>query len=500
MNNKKDNMVDNRKVWPILGWILRLTKGSRQWLTISVILSILLSFLNIIEARTLGKVTDLVTRLDLDGMYGQLVVLGIIISSYVGLMILSSYSGSRYAESGLFTIRRKLTESTLDLPISTLDREKTGDLVSRLNNDLNLIRQFLHQGIGTLFQAPILIIASTTYVYLVNWQLALVATVFTPAFMFFATKITKPVERHTRSMQQGQAELNILAHDSISGFTELKAFNLADEMTQNARAKIDVVVDRLIALDKWHTLIAPINMVIQSIPELSIFLVGGFLVLKGDLTLGELIVFSRLVHFISHPAQIVSRFLSLLREFIPGAERIIEVWEKPKEASGGITQKSDGKVVLGFEKVGFQYRGGTPILRDCSFHIDAGETVALVGHSGGGKTTIMRLISRFYQQDEGRVLLFGQDANEWDIDSYRDNMALVSQDTYLFPNTIYWNIACGKSDANDRQVKKAASDAECIEFIDAFPQGWETQVGERGVRLSTGQRQRVAIARALLKD
>jgi ABC-type multidrug transport system fused ATPase/permease subunit len=500
---KKDSnsqRVDKSKIWPILRRFLLVVKPHWKWLILSFLSFCILSFLAIFEARTLGVITDSVIAMDSQLLLKNIGLLAIVIGGYIVFMVGSAYSDERFTESGVNTIRNKIAESIIRLPVSGLDKEKTGDLVSRLNSDLNLVRRFLSEGFGILFFSPVMFIAGFIYSMTVNWKLAVFSSMILPALMYFATMLTKPVERHTRSMQKGKSELNILAQDSISGFAIVKSFNLKTIMKEKAIEQIDAVMDHEIVLNKWFSLIAPINQFIRYLPELTLFLVGGFLVFRGEMTLGEIIIFSRLIRFIAYPVQSVSRMLYMLREFIPGAERVMEVWDKPKESAGISTKCVDEEIAIEFNNVSFRYDPAIPVIENLSFSVKSGDIIALVGRSGCGKTTVIKLMSRFYVNGSGEILLYGRTLNDWDMETMRGKIALVSQDTYLFPESIYANIAYGKPDATEQEVFDVSKKAGCWEFIREFPRQFETEVGERGIRLSAGQRQRIAIARALLKD
>lgn len=492
--------IDYGKFWPYLKRILGVLRPEWKWLYLDLFLSGINVVIGILSAVYTGRITDAALGGSWNLVWRAAGMLGLLIIFRVITIAFLVYTDNAFAEYGIYRIRRRTALNIEQLPVSGLDGEKSGDLLSRLNNDIRLIKNFFRQGTRNLLFQPLMFIGGAAYTMTVNWKLTLLTAGVLPVLMYFAVKITKPIEKHSRDSQEGKSDLNVIAQDSISGFSELKSFTLEDEFRKKTRGVIDRIIKKSAVLIWYQTFIAPINKFIQILPIGALYFFGGILVFRGEITIGEIVIFSSLLHYISSPFQAVSAMLYTLREFIPGVERVYEIWDKPNEKTGTEKLKKNDSTAVEFSNVSFYYKEGSPVLRGISLVIPRGEITALVGHSGCGKTTVIKLLNRFYIPQGGDIKLFGRSYEEWDLEEARKHIALVNQDTYLFPDTIYKNILYGKIDASEDEVYKAAERSQCADFIRGFPNGYGTLVGERGVRLSVGQRQRVSIARAMLKD
>ena len=315
---------------------------------------------------------------------------------------------------------------------------------------------------------------------------------------YFGGKIRKL----SRSVQDRLADTTAAAEEALSAIRVVKAFareHLETKRYQDALEALFATARRRVVLS---SLFSSSNRFLFMVAMVVIFWYGGSEVLAGRLSAGDLVAFIMYASTIAGSVMGVSRLYTSLNSAVGASERIFELMDTKPEIVDATGAKPLAKVVgtVSFQSVSFAYEKDQPILDNITFWAEAGETIALVGPSGAGKTTLMNLIPRFYDVTQGRILVDGQDIRMVQIQSLREQIALVSQDVDLFGTTIKENIRYGKLDASDDDVKKAAKDANALEFIDRFPDGFDSLVGERGVKLSGGQRQRVAIARALLCD
>ncbi|MBT3275108.1 MAG: ABC transporter ATP-binding protein [Spirochaetales bacterium] len=452
------------------------------------------------RAHFVGNVADAATSGNLELCLEAILYLLIVAVVLIVLEPFIMYTSGQYGERMINTLRKRTVECAAGATVGYLDSQKSGDLISRINNDLQKMQGLIQRGVWSLLYSPISFLAAFIYAMTINWVLTLVSVVTAPLLTWVASKLARQVEVLERRELESKAELNALAQDTISGFQVIKVFNLHRTWPRRMRLIIDEMQWRQVLLLRIYSLNAPLQNFIHILPMVLVFLVGGILVIRGQIRFGELIVFYELQRFLTSPVQIINTTFFLMREFIPAADRLFAVWDSPRDVAGTATGPVDPGTALECQKVGFHYRSDMPVLTNLNFSITRNEIVALVGPSGCGKTTVTNLLTRFYNTVSGEVRLFGRNIEAWDLESARKQLSLVTQDTYLYPDSIFTNIEYGNPGATREQVEAAAEQAGCLEFIRDFPQGYKTLVGERGVKLSGGQRQRVAIARALLKN
>lgn len=412
-----------------------------------------------------------------------------------------TYTVERFSEYSVFHLRQKTVDVINHIKVSEMDRKSTGELISRVTNDIGVIQNFLKncitQLIGAIIQIPILFV----YLLFINWKLTVISVGCVPIFIFCSLKLSKRVEKKAKLKQEALAKVNSFTQDSVSGITVIKSFNLESIMRDNVNSSIDESVKKGISAAAAGAAVDPFWILARSGPYILLFLFGGLYVLNKEITLGTIMSYMVLLGYIVNPIYYFTRLLSIYRSSMASLTRIFEVWDLPNEDLNkiGIQAKSTDDVIT-FEDVNFKYQDHKDIFKDLSFTVKRGEKVALVGHSGCGKTTVLKLINHFYERDSGSIKVMGVDINEWNIKDLRNMISVVSQETYLFPESLYNNILYGNQKANKTDIENAAKAANVHEFIMSLPDGYQTVAGERGVNLSGGQKQRIAIARAILKD
>jgi ATP-binding cassette subfamily B protein len=414
---------------------------------------------------------------------------------------LQSYMSEKVSQGAAFDFRNDIYAKIQRLSFSYHDRNQTGQLMIRATDDVERLRLFIAQGLVIAAQAFILLIATLIILFLTNWRLTLVVLPILPIaliiFMIFG-KVSQPlfVEIQTRL-----SRLNTILQENMAGIKVVRAFT----REKYERIKFDGATDDLLAqqirVAKTFSFLFPLVFLIMQLGQAILLFFAGREIIFGTLTVGDYQKFSLYVIYIFFPLGQLGFIISLMAQAQASAGRIFEILD----AKNDVTDKPDAVEIpsveghVEFKDVTFRYFGsGDPVLQDISFEAKPGQTIALLGGTGSGKTTIINLIPRFYDVSEGAVLIDGRDVRDVTLDSMRSQIGIVLQETNLFSGSIRDNIAFGRPDAAMDEVIAAAQAAAAHDFITSFPAGYDTPVGERGTTLSGGQKQRIAIARALL--
>lgn len=406
----------------------------------------------------------------------------------------------RYQTYTLRDLRNRVTTHIQRLPISYTETLHSGDLVSRLNNDIDKIGT-LTQRIRELVQQPVVFILGFTYMYILSWKLLLATCILIPISAVLFDKVVKPMQAHARKEMEHLARANAVTQDAIRGIYIIKAFNLQKLLTTKYQKIAEDVRKEGLEIDKRSALSSAVFLMLRYIPQLVAPLYGGYLAFTGEITVGALLASSYLIWMVFIPVETMLGWMRQLREIAPAVERIFEILDQTIEnGTHADFEPATAAPALSFASVDFQYSPETQILSDFSLSVDQGKTVALVGSSGCGKSTVLKLLCGFYRPESGEIRIGGSDIFESDLRAARKYVSLVSQETYLFPTTIAENIGFGSEGATRDEIIAAAKGANAHDFILAQPDGYETNVGEWGGRLSGGEKQRIALARAILKD
>jgi ABC-type multidrug transport system fused ATPase/permease subunit len=401
-----------------------------------------------------------------------------------------------------FDMRNGLYAKLLRLSFGFYDRHQTGQLMSRATVDLQSVRFFLGYGLIFFFQHVMTIVGVTVVMFVLNWRLALTATAVTPLIVLLAYRYSSISHPVLRDIQQRMADVATVAEESIVGVHVVKSF--AQERTETGKfaERSEAVFGRSVDANRQRALYVPLLSFLPLVAQAVVLLVGGRMVVNGSLGLGAFITFNVLVAMMIMPLRMLGMWIGQAQRATASGERIFEVMDEPEEVSDGPDAvdlpAGDGRVR--FERVSFGYDEQRPVLQDIDLELEPGTTVALIGHTGSGKTTLASLVPRFYDVTAGRITIDGLDVREARVTWLRREIGVVGQDPFLFSASVRENIAFGRPDATDEDVEEAARLAQAAEFIEELPEGYDTVIGERGITLSGGQRQRIAIARALILD
>jgi ABC-type multidrug transport system fused ATPase/permease subunit len=401
-----------------------------------------------------------------------------------------------------FDMRNVLYAKLLRLSFGFYDRHQTGQLLSRATVDLQTVRFFLGYGLIFFFQNVLTIVGATVLMFAVNWRLALVATAVTPLIVVFAYRYSTVSHPVLRDVQQKMADVATVAEENIVGVHVVKSFAQEPNELQKFAGRSERVFERSIDANKQRALYVPLLSFLPLIMQAGVLFVGGRMVAHGTLDIKTFFFFNVLVVMLVMPLRMLGMWIGQSQRATASGERIFEIMDEPDEISdrpdAGEMPPGEGRVR--YEHVSFAYAPGRLVLQDIDLQLEPGRTVALIGHTGSGKTTLATLVPRFYDATEGRITIDGVDVRNVKLQSLRREIGIVSQDPFLFSATVRENIAFGRADATDEEIVRAATLAQAHDFIDELPDGYDTIIGERGITLSGGQRQRLAIARALIME
>jgi len=399
-------------------------------------------------------------------------------------------------------IRRDLFRHIQELSFSYFDHNRTGQLMSRLTADLFDITELAHHGPEDLFISAVTIVGALAVMFTIQWRLALVIALVLPVFFAVIWKCRRSMSEASARVRQTTASINADIESGLSGIRTAKAFANEDAELNKFNSANDSFKT---SKQQFHKAMGRFNAAMEffvCILSVAVISVGGALIMEGKLGLVDLITFSLYITAFVTPVRKLSNFAELFANGTAGLRRFTELMrtEPTLTDAPDAEELSDVKGRIDFDGVSFAYSGNPDVLHGIDLHIRPGETVALVGPSGGGKTTLCQLIPRFYDVTEGAVRLDGRDVRSVTQESLHRNIGIVQQDVFLFAGSILENIRYGRPDASPQEAARAARLAEIYDDIAAMPDGFDTNVGERGAMLSGGQKQRISIARIFLKD
>ncbi len=410
---------------------------------------------------------------------------------------LMGYIGQRIVND----MRDQLYSHLTSLSFSFYTRTPTGVLISGIINDVNLVQGALTTAPSRLVQGLITMAALTVYIIYKDWRLAAFSVVVLPLLGIAISRFSKRFRQASTQMQEQYGGLTTHIHETISGIRIVKAFGMESYENRRFAERNKGLFNSLMRAIKTNAISHPIMEVITTLGISMVILIGGYWIIQGRMTVGEFFSFMAALYFLYRPIKELNAVNSMIQAGVAAATRIFEVIDTQPEIrnrqGAGIVSR-DFRTIE-FRNLAFKYEDEM-VLKDINLTVQTGEMVALVGRSGGGKTTFVNLIPRFYDVTGGSILIDGRDIRDLSIESLRALTAIVTQQTFLFNDTVKNNIAYGDTNKQFDDIVRAARSAYAEDFISALPMGYDTVIGESGVKLSGGQRQRIAIARALLKN
>lgn len=406
-------------------------------------------------------------------------------------------------ESIIKHFRDTLYEKILDLPLSFFHQEKTGALMSRITNDVNIVKGMVSNAITSPLRDAFTVIGLTGVIFYMDWKLALGSILVLPAAFYPIVLFGRRVRRFSTGCQEAMADMNVFLHETFAGTKVIKIFSLEAFEKDRFREKTGHLFRLEMKQTIARSLSSPVMEFLGGIGIAFIIWFGGSRVISGVSTPGTFFSFLTAVMMLYDPVKKLSKLNNTIQQGLAAVTRIFDILERETDIIETRNPAQIARTSLGvtFRDVTFAYsREEGPVLSDINLEVQPGEVVALVGMSGGGKTSLVNLVPRFYDVSEGAILINGTDVRDLSLSSLRSKISIVTQEPILFNETVLDNIRYGRLDASDDDVRAAAEAAFALDFIQGFPRGFDTVIGELGSRLSGGEKQRMCIARALLKD
>lgn len=406
--------------------------------------------------------------------------------------------------SGLFTekigkaIKDELYEHLHHIPVSYFGKTSIGELVSRASSDVEVVKRFVNHALIQVFWILLLFFGAMYFIFVTNLRLAFIVSLILPFISLTTVKFSRKVRPLHLKTQQQIAVMTRVAEEHLYGIKVVKSYGREDYAIDKFNRESFGVLNKVLSATRISSFYSPLIGFIANSSLLIILLYGGIQVIKGNLTLGELVAFNSYVGMLLWPMRSVGHIVNLSQRYIAARDRLLEIFNVPREVEpqSPILKPIKGEVI--FEHVTFGYNRSEPVLKDINLRVRPGETIAIVGSTGCGKSTLLELIPRLYDPQHGAIYVDGIDIRKYGLDHLRKHIGMVFQEPFLFSDTIKNNIAFGKPDATMEEIIEVSKKAQCYDFIMSLPQGYNTMVGERGVTLSGGERQRVSLARALL--
>ena len=418
-----------------------------------------------------------------------------------GFNVLRLILNNTFEQKVIFDLRSDLYSHIQLLPLKWFDNRATGDLMTRVIEDVNSVERVLIDGIEQGVVAILQVIIVISVMFYFNTKLALLALTPFPLLIAGALTYTLTAHRRYRLQRRAASAMNALLHDNLSGIRQIKSFvREREEHGRFNRVSDQLRHATLVVMRVW-AIYSPSMSMFEACGAIVVLGYGSHAVLTGAMQIGDLVASLMLMAFLYDPISRLHQLNQLVQAGRAAGERVFEILDEPIEP--GWTDKQTPVCIVGdirYVDVSFSYAEGLPALRHISLHAHPGEAIALVGATGAGKSTLVSLLARFYEFTEGEILIDGKPIREYGIRTLRENIGVVTQESFLFNGTIRENLLMGKPDATDAQLMQAVDAANARGFIERLPNGLESVVGERGVKLSVGEKQRLSIARALLKD
>ena len=464
---------------------------------------VLYTFLGLMNPYLLGVALDrFVSNHDAAGL-GRIALL--MLAAAVGgnaIQVLANGLMAGISQRALKDLRRDLFAHLQASPLAFFDARAPGELMSRLTNDIDAINQAVAQNVTSLLASVLSMGGILVAMFVLDRWLALASVLVVPIMFWFTRFVAVYTRRGFKDLQKALGELNGVMEESISGQKVVKLFRRGEAVTAAFRARNAEVYRAGVYANTYALLLMPLTSVLGNLFIIVLAGLGGFLALAGLVSVGVIASFISYAQSFINPLRQLSNLYNTIQAALAGAERVFQILDGPRETADEPTAMPLTAVRgdVRFQHVTFSYVKGSPVIHDMTFEARPGQVVALVGPTGAGKTTIINLLTRFYEIDSGAITIDGVDIRALRKDDLRRRLGLVLQDTYLFASTVRENIRYGRLDAGDEDVRQAALLADADHFIRQLPQGYDTVLSERGGNLSQGQRQLLAIARTLLAD
>lgn len=475
--------------------------------------SIGLTLIYVAAAASLPYIAGLVTtkitqnvayREHIDFHYIAQILTLLLVVSIVNVVTqyLANYFMTKVVQRSMFDLRQDIAHKLNRLPVSYFDHHQQGDLLSRVTNDVDALSNAFQQSFISIVSSTLTIIVSIIMMFSINWKLALIAILIIPVATLASKKMVMISQPYFQGQQNALGAMNAFVQEKMTGFNVIKLYGREEQSKQDFKEVNDQLMHQGFRANAISGLMMPIMNLIAYSAYIVVVIYGGFICLAGKMAVGQLQAFIQYVWQVSQPVAQLTQLSSVIQSASASTKRIFALLDEPEEEQTKATQTLPNPVKgnVSFEHVAFSYVPEVPLIEDLSFEAKAGETVAIVGPTGAGKTTLVNLLMRFYDIQKGRITLDGIDTSHVSRSDLRQQFGMVLQDSWLYNGTIMDNIRFGKLSATDEEVIEAAKAANIHEYIMSLPHGYETKITTDSQHLSQGQMQLLTIARAVLAN
>lgn len=491
-----------------LGKLLKYIGKNKYSVILIIVTTIITTLLNLLGPTLQGKAIDAITiteqrlSVDFDGLVRILVLMAVVYLASTAIQIAQGIASAKISQDTVYNMRKDLFRKISYLPISYVDTHAHGDIMSRMTNDVDNISQTLSSSITSLISAVLTLIGAFGMLVKYDWRMALVSLITIPLTVVVSMVLSKLMRKYFIARQVLLGQLNTQVEEMVTGYKTVMAYGKENDACRDFAEISEEFRKCSIKANVWGGIMGPAMNIINNLNYLIVAAFGAYFTVTGAISVGDVQAILQYSRQLSQPINQISNQYANILTAIAGAERVFNILDTPDEVDEGKTEldipNMSGNV--DFSHINFSYVKGKQVIKDFNLEVKQGQKIALVGATGSGKTTIVNLLTRFYDIDSGKITIDGVDINDIPKKELRSAIAIVLQDTVLFHDTIGNNIKYGRLDATDDEVKAAAETAEAREFIERLPEGYNTVLSEGGSNLSQGQRQLLSIARAVLAD
>ena len=491
-----------------LGKLLKYIGKNKYSVILIIVTTIITTLLNLLGPTLQGKAIDAITiteqrlSVDFDGLVRILVLMAVVYLASTVIQIAQGIASAKISQDTVYNMRKDLFRKISYLPISYVDTHAHGDIMSRMTNDVDNISQTLSSSITSLISAVLTLIGAFAMLVKYDWRMALVSLITVPLTVVVSMVLSKLMRKYFIARQVLLGQLNTQVEEMVTGYKTVMAYGKEADACCDFAEISEEFRKCSIKANVWGGIMGPAMNIINNLNYLIVAAFGAYFTVTGAISVGDVQAILQYSRQLSQPINQISNQYANILTAIAGAERVFNILDTPDEVDEGKTEldipNMSGNV--DFSHINFSYVKGKQVIKDFNLEVKQGQKIALVGATGSGKTTIVNLLTRFYDIDSGKITIDGVDINDIPKKELRSAIAIVLQDTVLFHDTIGNNIKYGRLDATDDEVKAAAETAEAREFIERLPEGYNTVLSEGGSNLSQGQRQLLSIARAVLAD